>query len=256
MAEDKKEDLGFMEDSAGAGYENISSQDVSTPFLKILQALSPEVEAGNEAQIKGAEPGMFCNSLTGRLYGREVNLIPLHYTKEWLEWKPDRGGLVGRHEPFSINVDQTDFSKWKYGDNVIAETLMFFCLVEGHLDDGPIVYPLSSTGIKHGKNWNTQIMMTKLPSGNRAPFYSSVWTLTSKKYIKPKGSYYQIGDRKTNLDRKRFVLPDEFNNYILPMRETLADLQKGLDFKSIEGGSEQQMIEAGEGSIDESKVDY
>lgn len=240
----EKENIDFMEDVSGQGYENIGSRDIATPFLKILQALSPELEEGNEAFISGAKIGMFFNSLTGQLYGREIKVIPLHYEKSWLEWRPRAtgGGLVNKHAPFSIKVDQSDFSKWKYGDNEISETLMFYCLIDGHQEEGPIVYALSSSGIKHGKNWNTNIMMTKLPSGARAPFFSSVWILTSVKQTNAKGTYYQIGGKKSNIKRERFITAKEFSDFVLPIRDNLKELEQGLDYKALEGAVEEVVV--------------
>lgn len=241
----KKEDIGFMEEIAGQGYENIGQEDISTPYLKVAQALSPELDKEEDAYIEALEVGMFFNSLTSKVYGREINLIPVHYEKSWMEWKPDRGGLVGKHEPFSIQVDKTDFSKWKYGNNIISDTLMFYCFVEGHMEDGPLVYALTGSGIRHGKNWNTQIMMTKLPSGSRAPYFSSVWKLNTTKQKNEQGTWYQIGGKKSNIVRSRFITSKEYTELIAPIREDLNRLTSSVDYKQLEssGGTEVQTVD-------------
>lgn len=237
-----KANIDFMEEIAGQGYENISQDDISTPFLKVAQALSPELDKEEDSYIKGLEVGMFFNSLTGTVYGREISLVPVHYEKSWLEWKPNRGGLIARHEPFSIQVDKTDFSKWTYGNNIISETLMFYCFIEGHMQDGPIVYALTGSGIKHGKNWNTQIMMTKLPSGKKAPYFSSIWKLHTTKQSNDQGTWYQIGGKKTNAVRLRFITNKEYTDIIKPIREDLMRLSQGVDYKALEGGTDKPAI--------------
>ncbi len=242
MEKKNEQSIDFMEEIAGEGYENIGQDDISTPFLKVAQALSPELDKEEDAYIEGLEVGMFFNSLTGKVYGREINLVPVHYEKTWMEWKDNRGGLVGRHEPFSIQVDKTDFSKWLYGNNVITETLMFYCFVEGHMEDGPIVYPLSGSGIKHGKNWNTQIVMTKLPSGSKAPYFSSFWKLHTSKQSNDQGTWYQIGGKKTNVVRDRFITGNEYNMMIKPILEDLKKLSQGLDLKSLDHSSPKMAI--------------
>lgn len=237
----------FLEQHAGEGFETIEREDISIPFLIILQTNSPQVQKGADEYVPGAESGMFFNTLTHKLYGREIDLIPLVFKKYWLEWKPNRGGFVARHEPYSIPVDKSDFSNWKSENgNVINETFMFFCLIEGHLDDGVIIFSLTSTGIKHAKNWNTQIMMTRLDSGKRAPYFSSVWHLNSVLNKNEQGSWYQIGTKSTNVERKRFINKEEFENYVLPIKESVERMQIGNnEFTQIEGGggSEEEVSE-------------
>ena len=130
-------------------------------------------------------------------------------------------------------------------ENVVQETLFFYCLVAEDIEAGPIVFALSSSGIKHGKNWNTNIMMVKLPnSGKRAPYYSSVWTLKTVPNQNEQGTWYQIGAKKTMIERIRFVTKEEFSNYILPIRESLTATQ--LDYSQMEQQQVSDNSETGE----------
>lgn len=239
MEKTKEKDSGggFLEEHANEGFENVQATDVTIPFLRILQLLSPQVIEDSEEYVEGARPGAFINTVTNKLYGMSIRVIPLTFKKIWLEWQPDRGGLVGRHEPYSIPVDKTKFSEWTYDGNVIQETLLFYVLIEGHFPDGPLVFALQSSGIKHGKNWNTQIMMTKLPSGARAPYYSSVWELVSIKNENNQGVWWQIGSKKSNIKRLRFIDKKEFDEFVFPVKEALISAQE-LDFKQIEDQKE------------------
>ncbi len=232
MLGQKKDEVGFLDQHAGEGFENITQDDLKMPFLRILQKGSPQVDKNDANYIQGAEPGMFCNNITQKLYGTTINLIPIKYERLWMEWKPDRGGLVGRHIPNSIKVDASDFSNWTYNGNIIQETLFFYVLIEGHFEDGLILFTLWSTGIKHGKNWNTQIIHTRLPNGKQAPNFSSVWKLTSISCKNDKGTYYQIGDNITSIERTRFINEKEFIDYIKPAKEAL--VKSVVDFKQLE----------------------
>lgn len=236
----KNKNDDFLDQYAGEGYDNIETQDVSIPFLVILQKLSPQCDKSADEYVKDAEPGMFFNTLTSKVYGREIELIPLLFKKYWLEWAPNRGGFISRHEPYSIPVDKSDFSHWKAENgNDINETFMFFCLVNNHFEDGVVIFSLTSTGIKHAKNWNTQIMMTRLDSGNRAPYFSSVWKLKTVLNKNDQGSWYQIGSKKTAVERVRFITKEEFKDYVLPIRESVEKMQiANSDFAQIEGGGE------------------
>lgn len=232
--------VDFLNEHAGKGFENINQDDLKIPFLRILQKLSPQVDEKDPNYIKGAQPGMFFNTVTQKLYGKEVNLIPIKYEKVWLEWKPNRGGFVARHEPYSIVVDQSNFAEWKYNGNIIQETLNFFVFIAGKLDEGPLVFSLSSTGIKHGKNWNTQIVHTRLPSGKQAPYFSSIWNISSIACTNAQGTWYQIGDTTSLIKRIRFISKEDFEKFINPTRKSL-DKASSVDYKQLENQTNQNI---------------
>lgn len=243
-------DVGFLDEHASEGFEGIGAEDFTIPFLRILQILSPQVDADRSEFIQGAKPGMFFNTVTNRLYGTTIKVIPIMYKKIWLEWLPNRGGLVGRHEPKSISVNKEEFSSWKNSKgNLIAEHHVFYCLIAGHFDEGPVVFSLTSTGIKHARNWNTQIMMTRLPSGSRAPFFSSVWEMETVKNMNAAGTWYQVGDKKTMIKRDRFVSQEEFTKFILPNKESLQSL-KELDYTQLEDQIERDVSDSDEEKAD------
>ncbi|KKN61480.1 hypothetical protein LCGC14_0521350 [marine sediment metagenome] len=240
VEEIKKKTVGFLEEHAGEGFEGITSQDYTIPFIRILQILTPQAQEDNDAYVRGAKPGMFFNTITERLYGTTIQVIPLIYKKIWLEWAPNRGGLMGRHEPESLHVDKGTFTSWKLPNgNEVAEHHAFYVLVLKHFDEGPTIISLTSTGIKHAKNWNTQIMMTRLPSGSRAPYYASVWELETIKRTNQQGVWYQIGDRKSMIKRIRFITEQEFTEFIFPIKESLISL-KNVDYSQLEDTREEE----------------
>ncbi len=53
-----------MEQDASSGLENISQEDLATPRLKVLMALSPEVQ---DESVPGAKPGLIYNTVTNEL---------------------------------------------------------------------------------------------------------------------------------------------------------------------------------------------
>jgi hypothetical protein len=61
-------DVSSLEQYANAGTENITSNDVSLPFLKILTNNSPQVTQGDSKFIEKARPGQVINTVLGKLY--------------------------------------------------------------------------------------------------------------------------------------------------------------------------------------------
>ena len=45
----------LLEEEAGAGLENFTTEDMQIPFIRILQALSPQLNKQDSMYIKGAE---------------------------------------------------------------------------------------------------------------------------------------------------------------------------------------------------------
>jgi hypothetical protein len=154
-------------------------------------------------------------------------VIPLKCEELWLEWAPNNGGLRGRHVPGSLPVEGDPFGKqFTKAGNEIVDYMLFYVLIVGQMELGPAVFSLKKTGIKHGKAWNTRIRSVKLPNGAIAPYYSSVWRLTTSLNKNDKGqTWYNIGVGKTtNAERVRFITPDDLN-VIRPARAMVTSAQ-------------------------------
>lgn len=90
-------------DDAGAGLENLSMSERLTPFLRMLQGLSPEVNESKPEYIDGARIGQILDTATKNLYsGKEgVDLIVCARDYHYGAWLPrdDGGGFRGMHSP-------------------------------------------------------------------------------------------------------------------------------------------------------------
>ena len=53
---------------AGQGMENITSEDMQIPFMRILQPLSPQLIKTDSKFIKGASAGDIFNTVTGQYW--------------------------------------------------------------------------------------------------------------------------------------------------------------------------------------------
>eukprot|EP01036_Dinobryon_divergens_P009055 gene9055-12109_t len=94
----------FMEELAGDGQEyqeSMSKDDMSIPFLQILQSLAPQCTKGEPEYIKGAEPSDLFDTVTQRLFKTRddddnamegVRILPIHYKRSFIEWIPRSQG--------------------------------------------------------------------------------------------------------------------------------------------------------------------
>jgi len=121
--------------NAGAGWDNTSQDDFSIPFLNQLQALSPEVQAGEDTEIEGAKVGMFINSVTRTLY-TDVVFVPVQTEHVFVEWVPqtEGGGFVGVHQLDSDVVAEarnraTDRKLTTPAGNDLVETFYVYALI-------------------------------------------------------------------------------------------------------------------------------
>ena len=89
---------------ANSGLENVTSEDLAIPFLRIIQAMSPQVNARDGKHIKGCEQGDIFNTVDNTLYkGADgVVVVPVAYKRTYLEWMPERKGLAGVHDSSEI----------------------------------------------------------------------------------------------------------------------------------------------------------
>lgn len=79
---------------AGAGMEGATHESFAIPFLMVLQKGSPQVDEASGSAIEGAKQGMFYENVTGRMFDGKVGVevVPCHYRRVFLRWKPRSSG--------------------------------------------------------------------------------------------------------------------------------------------------------------------
>jgi hypothetical protein len=111
-------DVSSLEQFANAGAENITSNDVSLPFLKILTNNSPQVTQGDSKFIENARPGQVINTVLNKLYnGKDgFKVVPCFYKFEYVEWA-DRGTQNSVAPVNSYPADSDIMTKTNRGDD-------------------------------------------------------------------------------------------------------------------------------------------
>ena len=187
----------ILEDAQNSsGFENIKPEDEAIPFVKILQALSPECKKGT--RVSDAEEGDFFNTVTQEVFKGEIRVVPCAYQKAYVEWRPrtSGGGFVKQHFDSTI-LDQTKKDD-KNNDvlpngNHIVTTAYHFCIIvkaEGSYDR--VVIAMTSTQLKKSRRWVSQMRALQIPVGEKKinpPMYSHTYPMSSVPEQNDKGAW-------------------------------------------------------------------
>ena len=189
----KKENLpsaGLFEADAQMGFENVKTDSLAPPILKLLQNGSAEAQKRNQNYVEGAEPGMFLNTVTKKTYdgAKGIEVIPCHYKLEFQEWA-DFGTGSGRPENiYDANSDILSKTKNEMGKdrldngNYILTVGQHYVLIrDGNSTENALISMSSSQG-KVSRKWNSMMMSITLDGKNgpyTPPSFSHKYRLTS-----------------------------------------------------------------------------
>ena len=102
----------LLEEEAGAGLENFTTDDMQIPFIRILQALSPQLNKQDSMYMKGAEQGDIFNTVSQQVFRAEEGIIvvPCFFEKKFLEFalRSSGGGFITSDAPEANNSYQVD----------------------------------------------------------------------------------------------------------------------------------------------------
>lgn len=192
-----------------------SADEMQIPFVRLLQALSPQLNKKKAEYIEGASSGDAFNNVTGQYWDGEQGLtvIPCYQTTKYLEFTPREmgGGFRGEINPNNPVLQQTTRSGSKEilpNGNELVKSDQHFCLIVD--EDGgfqPAVIDMKSTQLKVSRRWKTQIAMQKvtLPDGRKVtpPVFATMWKLRSVEESNDQGSWSNWAVEKVGLVKDR-----------------------------------------------------
>ena len=202
----KKEKAGAIaissfEVDSGKGLGKLTQEDLALPFLKILGQLSPEVNKRDGKHVKGAEPGMIFNSVTGELYdgAKGIQVVPCHYKLEYIEWR-DRG--EGSGAPVAIHSSSSDvmtkttrdasFKDRLPNGNYIERTASHFVIVNGQTPSTALI-AMKSTQLKISRKWNSMMAGIRFKGKNglfTPASFSHIYQLKTIQQSNDKGTWF------------------------------------------------------------------
>lgn len=221
-------DTSIFEGEA-TGFEGTSNETFKTPFMKILQALSPELDESDSRYIPEAKMGQFCNSATQELYD-DLEVIVLKVEHSLISWKPDRGGFAGRCNKAKENkvvIRKEGVRKWDAEGNDVNDTIELFCMNVNDPAD-LFILSLSTASFKHGRTFATRLRHLKVDGKPVNVSWAGVWKIGVTKESNDKGSWYTIGSTP---DFIRFISLQEKDDLVVPARKLLDSAE--IDYNTI-----------------------
>lgn len=189
------------------GFEGQTNEDVSIPFVKLLQPNSPEVA---RQEIEGIVAGAYFNTVTKQFYKNPSGMLYIAACTrhEYLQWRPqdEGGGFVGRfsiEDPVVLKAKSgAEFGSYyvdaegRTGDkgDELSETFTLFGVV---CDESSVlsmaILPFKGTGIKCYKNMMTQLRSNTILQGGKKknpPLFANLLKFTSEFKSKDKNSWW------------------------------------------------------------------
>jgi len=188
-------------DNAGEG-ASYDSSEMQIPFVRLLQALSPQLKKKDSQFIEGAASGDIFNNVTGQYWSGEegITVVPCYQTTKYLEFTPREqgGGFRGEIAPNDPRLQSTTRNGGKEilpDGNEVVKSDQHFCLIveEGGMTQ-PVVIDMKSTQLKVSRRWKTQIAMKKIKHPKTGqmitpPLYASMWKLRAVEESNDKGDF-------------------------------------------------------------------
>jgi hypothetical protein len=120
----------FMKEEVGLGTEALGAADVEVPRVKLIQALSPELQEYNELK-----QGHFWHTLAELDMGPQVRVTPIYIDNRFILWRPQDsgGGILARADDgvhwnppnasFTIKLKGGAEVTWRTAPTVLASGL-------------------------------------------------------------------------------------------------------------------------------------
>jgi len=188
----------FAED-AGVGFEEVTTSDLQIPFLRIIQALSPQVKKSDPAFIDGAAQGDIFNTVTSKFWSGEegVVVLPVYFETKMLEFVPrsQGGGFVGELSAGSAEVSaavrdpDSGMEVLESGNELVRTASHYLKIVHENGDLENAIVDMKKTQLKKSRLWLSMMMMQK-QDGVTLPSFANTYRLKAVQDGNDKGSWF------------------------------------------------------------------
>ena len=235
------------------GFEQITPDCMMIPFLKIAQSSTDQAKPGSMSRIQGLEVGQFFNPTSRKVYGNKVRLVLLKFYRTFLiyDGETTSAKFLGSLDPdtYRRTIEPSVVRKKSYfldqQGHRYVDSRNLIVLNYDALDDGPMLFAMSSSGITPSRKLMTladAIKVRRPDPANpgrevavQAPLWSSVWELETAYFDNPLGSYYQVN----SIERAGW-LPTRYADEVQKLFTSL----QGIEVKGLEPEEATQEQEA------------
>jgi len=194
VSEAKIKDLAVLAVEEGEE-EHLNQDELEIPFLRLAQKGSPQVDEDKPEFVKGLKVGQYFNTVSGENYKDALKIQVHGYFQNFTIWKGEKGNgeFNGAMTPEEFREFEAKNSLTRDGGDMVnfvegeefrySDTRNFIVSIPEHPEDGIMIYPLSSTGIKAAKKWNT-LQNGRRVGGRPAKRYATIWEIKSAAFEK------------------------------------------------------------------------
>ena len=219
----------MLEADAGVGLENITTEDMQIPFIRIIQALSPQLQKDDPLYIKGAEQGDIFNTVSQEVYKQDegVIVVPAFFEKKFLEFQLRSSGggfvreLAADDKDIAMTSRENTIELLPNGNELVRthQHLVIAKSADGSI--APSVLDMKKTQLKVSRRWNTLKNSARLPSGALMPIYGTAWRVTTVLEANDQGKWFNY-----KIDRINKITPD-IEKMMLEARNMYQGVSKG-----------------------------
>jgi hypothetical protein len=175
--------------------EHLSQDELEMPFLKLGQKMT-------KVEIEGLVPGLYYNTVSEKVYGKVIKVQVHGYFHNFTKWKGPKG-----NGEFRGTMSTTEFREFEKvaeppltnhkGDMVhkvdnedirYTDTHNFIVSLPDYPEEGIMIYPLTSTGCKVARKWNS-LNNARRVQGRPAKRYATIWELETDGFISNEGGF-------------------------------------------------------------------
>ena len=181
------------------GFEEVTTDDLQMPFVRILHAMSPQLKKSDASFIEGAGQGDIFNTVTGQVWRGEkgILVLPVYYQLKYIEFvlRSQGGGFVSELAGNSQEVknavrDKDTHMEMLESGNELVKTAQHYVQIvheDGSLEQA--IIDMKKTQLKKSRLWNSMMMMQR-EEGKVKPSFSNVYSLSTSEDSNDKGSWY------------------------------------------------------------------
>ena len=200
----------------GAAFD---SSEMQIPFVRILQAMSPQLKKREAEYIECSVQGDMFNTVTKQHWTGEdgITVIPCYQTTKYLEFTPrdQGGGFRGEIPATDAVLQRTERQGAKEmlpNGNELVKSDQHYCLiVEADGTFQPVVIDMKSSQLKVSRRWKTQIAMQKIKHPKTGamitpPLFATQWKFTTIEESNDQGSWFNYQIEKVGLLESRDLM--------------------------------------------------